>query len=149
MTKRKPLDKMKCLIICKKSYSRLLIRSTMINVGVKGDAISDIEKCQDIYYKLTDYDFDVIIIDHDEYVDFSYIKEINNNPYVKNTPIMIVTKQQTEDFIRKAIENGVSGIVLKPIPAQSLKKNLEKIPVKTNHKGHKTSKKQEELKKSA
>lgn len=149
MTNKISLDKIKCLIICKKRYNRLLIRSTMLNAGIKGEAITDIEKCKDIYYKLTDFDFNVIVIDHDEYFDFSYLNEINENPYVKNIPVMIVTSQQTEDFIRKAIEKGVAGIVLKPISTQSFKKNLEKISITTNRKKRASSKKQEELRKSA
>ncbi len=121
----------------------------MINAGIKGDAIVDIEKCKDIYYELSDFDFNIIIIDHDEYIDFSYLNELNDNPYVKKIPVMIVTKQKTEDFIRKAIEKGITGIVLKPISAQSFKKSLEKISVIPNRKEHKSDKKQEELRKSA
>ncbi|OPZ78076.1 MAG: response regulator PleD [Alphaproteobacteria bacterium ADurb.Bin438] len=119
-------DSIKCLVVCKDKFNRSLIRSVVVNAGIRGTNISEIEDLREISFKGYDLCFNSIIIDHDEYEGFNYMEEIEKNPATNKTPLIILTNSNSKEFVLKAIELGITGIVLKPINTLSVKKNLEK-----------------------
>jgi two-component system chemotaxis response regulator CheY len=55
------------------------------------------------------------------------LKAVRSDPKLAKLPVLLVTAEAKRDQIVEAAQAGVSGYVLKPFTAQTLKSKIEKI----------------------
>jgi len=55
------------------------------------------------------------------------LKEVRSDPVIKKLPVLMVTAEAKREQIVEAAQAGVSGYVVKPFTAQTLKDKIDKI----------------------
>ena len=110
---------MKFLAVDDSSSSRKLIASIL---GQNGSRIDEAENGRVGYEKALEQDYDLIITDIDmpEMDGVELCKKLKSNPGVRNVPILIVSKFDSDKEINRGFEAGASDYLLK----QEVKDNL-------------------------
>jgi response regulator RpfG family c-di-GMP phosphodiesterase len=110
---------LKFLTVDDSSSSRKLISSIL---GQNGDRVDEAENGEMGYAKAMENDYDLIITDIDmpEMDGVELCKKLKSDPGVRNVPILIVSKFDSDKEINRGFEAGASDYLLK----QEVKDNL-------------------------
>lgn len=51
----------------------------------------------------------------------------HENPKLRGLPVIILTMHNEQEIVRKAIEQGIDGYLLKPVSIKSIKQRIEQV----------------------
>lgn len=115
---------MRFLVIDDSLPMRRIIANVLLRLGY--DDVVLVTNGREALKKIETEPFDVIITDWymPEMSGIELLRAIRNNPSTKDTPIFVVSGNGSKDDVAQAIQLRVSGYVLKPFTAETLRERL-------------------------
>ena len=117
----------KILVVDDMRMILLFISETLDKLGYKNVVTST--NGLDAYKKLRNGDFDLLITDWKmpEMSGLELLTKIRADEKLKNLSVIMVTASTEEDFVKKAITEGVNDYVVKPVKAEILENKITAI----------------------
>ncbi len=121
-----PAD-IKILIVDDMSTMRRIIRTILNQLGYTN--IEEAEHGKQALAKLKKERYDFVITDWNmpEMDGLTLVKEIRNDPELKDIPILMVTAEAKKENVIEALKAGVNNYIVKPFTPEVLKEKMEKI----------------------
>lgn len=122
------MDKnLKILIVDDFSTMRRIIRNLLRDLG-----FNNIEEADDgstALLKLQTGEYDLLITDWNMpgMLGIDLLKHVRADEKLNGLPVLMITAEQKREQIAEAEQAGVSGYIVKPFTAQTLKATLDKI----------------------
>jgi len=116
----------KSILLCDDDFIMLkLIEDKLLSYNYKITTVSDGKKAID---KLQNSDFDLIVTDmHMPYATGMELIDFLKNDLKKNTPIIVITKDTSENTAENAFNIGATDYIFKPVNVNILAKKIENI----------------------
>jgi len=115
------------LIVDDYSTMRRIVKNLLQELGYQN--IQEADDGQTAWPMLQTGNFDFVITDWNMPLmpGLELLKAIRADEKLKNLPVLMVTAEAKREQIVEAAQAGVSGYVVKPFTAETLKQKLEKI----------------------
>jgi len=119
--------KMKILVVDDFATMRSIIKNILKQLG-----FTDIDEAEDgavALAKIQNARFGLVITDWNmpSVGGLDLLRFIRSNPVLKDIPVLMVTAEATKENVVLAVKEGVSGYIVKPFNAQTLKEKLDKV----------------------
>ena len=127
---RNPLDKnMKILVVDDFSTMRRIVRNLLVELGFSSQRIQEADDGENALAMLRNQSFDMVVTDWNmpNMTGIDLLRAIRADDAWKGLPVLMVTAENNRDQIIAAAQAGVSGYIVKPFTAATLKEKLTKI----------------------
>jgi len=118
---------MKILIVDDFSTMRRIIKNLLRDLGFNNTQEADDGLTALPMLQAEKFDFLVTDWNMPGMQGIDLLKAVRADPGLANLPVLMVTAESKRDQIVEAAQAGVSGYIVKPFTAQTLKEKLEKI----------------------
>lgn len=115
------------LIIDDSSTMRKIIMRTIRMSGVRFDSTTEAENGLQGFEKLSSEPYDVVLCDVNmpELNGLEMVKKVRAElPGCKNTKIIMVTTESSQEFITNALKSGADGYISKPFTPEKFQQKL-------------------------
>ncbi len=122
-----PPPDIRILVVDDMSTMRRIIRTILNQLGYTN--IEEAENGKQALAKLKSEKFDFVITDWNmpEMDGLTLVREIRNDPELKNLPVLMVTAEARKENVIEALKAGVNNYIVKPFTPEVLKEKMEKI----------------------
>lgn len=122
------MDKnMKILIVDDFSTMRRIIKNLLRDLGYNNTAEADDGSTALPMLQNGNYDFLVTDWNMPGMPGIDLLRAVRADPRLKNMPVLMVTAEAKREQIVEAAQAGVSGYIVKPFTAETLKEKINKI----------------------
>ena len=118
---------MKILIVDDFSTMRRIIKNLLRDLGFNNTAEADDGKTALPMLKTGEFQFLVTDWNMPGMQGIDLLKAVRSEENIKTLPVLMVTAEQKREQIVAAAEAGVSGYIVKPFTAATLKEKIDKI----------------------
>ena len=118
---------MKILIVDDFSTMRRIIKNLLRDLGFNNTAEADDGKTALPMLKTGEFQFLVTDWNMPGMQGIDLLKAVRSEENLKTLPVLMVTAEQKREQIVAAAEAGVSGYIVKPFTAATLKEKIDKI----------------------
>jgi two-component system chemotaxis response regulator CheY len=115
------------LVVDDFSTMRRIIRNFLSDLGYTSIAEADDGKTALPVLKAGEVDFLITDWNMPGMPGLELLREVRSDPAMKKLPVLMVTAEAKREQIVEAAQAGVSGYVVKPFTAQTLKDKIDKI----------------------
>ncbi|GAB6072366.1 chemotaxis response regulator CheY [Venenivibrio stagnispumantis] len=121
-----PTD-IKILTVDDMATMRRIIKSILNQLGYNN--VDEAENGKDALSKLKQNKYDLVLLDWNmpEMDGITLLKEIRNDPQLKDIPVIMVTAEAKKENVLLAIQSGANNYIVKPFTAETLKEKLDKV----------------------
>jgi len=121
-----PTD-IKILTVDDMATMRRIIKSILNQLGYHN--VDEAENGKDALAKLKQNKYDLVLLDWNmpEMDGITLLKEIRNDPQLKDIPVIMVTAEAKKENVLLAIQSGANNYIVKPFTAETLKEKLDKV----------------------
>lgn len=121
-----PTD-IKILTVDDMATMRRIIKSILNQLGYHN--VDEAENGKDALAKLKQNKYDLVLLDWNmpEMDGITLLKEIRNDPQLKDIPVIMVTAEAKKENVLLAIQSGANNYIVKPFNAETLKEKLDKV----------------------
>ena len=121
------MSNFRILVVDDFDLMRIIIKNLLGQIGYT--AIEEAENGVWALNKLGLKKFDFVISDLNmpDMDGIKLTKEIRKDPELKNLPILLTTAETSELKIKRAIQAGINGYIVKPPTGEVLKERIDKI----------------------
>jgi len=121
-----PTD-IKILTVDDMATMRRIIKSILNQLGYHN--VDEAENGKDALSKLKQNKYDLVLLDWNmpEMDGITLLKEIRNDPQLKDIPVIMVTAEAKKENVLLAIQSGANNYIVKPFTAETLKEKLDKV----------------------
>lgn len=122
--------KIRVLVVDDFPTMRRIVKNLLKQLGFEN--IEEAENGEEALKKLKSGDYGLIVSDWNMPVmeGIELLKNIRNDPQLKDIPFLMVTAEAEKEKVIEAIKAGVDNYVVKPFTGEVLKEKLEKIAQK-------------------
>jgi len=122
-----PPPDIKILVVDDMSTMRRIIKTILNQLGYAN--VDEAENGKQALAKLKSEKYDFVITDWNmpEMDGLTLVKEIRNDPDLKNLPVLMVTAEAKKENVMEALKAGVNNYIVKPFTPEVLKEKMEKI----------------------
>lgn len=123
-----PKPNIKILVVDDFPTMRKIVRSVLKQLGM-----SDITEAEDgadgLAQLKADDRFEFVVSDWNmpKMTGLELLQAVRKDPKLKHLPFLMITAEAEKDNIVAAVKSGVSGYIVKPFNAATMKEKLEKI----------------------
>ena len=120
---------MKILVVDDFSTMRRIVRNLLVELGFTNTLIQEAEDGNAALALLRAQPFDLVVTDWNmpNMTGIDLLRAIRADAALKSMPVLMVTAENNRDQIIAAAQSGVTGYVVKPFTAVTLKEKLDKI----------------------
>ncbi|MBK1674879.1 response regulator [Ectothiorhodospira shaposhnikovii] len=118
---------MKILIVDDFSTMRRIIKNLLRDLGYNNTAEADDGSTALPMLQNGNYDFLVTDWNMPGMPGIDLLRAVRADPRLKNMPVLMVTAEAKREQIVEAAQAGVSGYIVKPFTAETLKEKINKI----------------------
>ncbi len=120
---------MKILVVDDFSTMRRIVRNLLVELGFSNALIQEADDGESAIAMLRKQPFDLVVTDWNmpNMTGLELLRAIRAEAALKQLPVLMVTAENNRDQIISAAQSGVSGYIVKPFTAITLKEKLTKI----------------------
>ena len=120
---------MKILVVDDFSTMRRIVRNLLVELGFSNPLIQEADDGNNALTMLKSQPFDLVVTDWNmpNMTGIDLLRAIRAEPSLKGMPVLMVTAENNRDQIIAAAQAGVTGYIVKPFKAVTLKEKLTKI----------------------
>ncbi len=122
-----PPTNIKILTVDDMSTMRKIIRTILSQLGYNN--VEEAGDGKEALFKLKATKFDLVLLDWNmpQMDGITLLKEIRNDPQLKDVPVIMVTAEAKKENVLAAIQAGANNYIVKPFTPEVLKEKIEKV----------------------
>lgn len=122
-----PDNSMKILVVDDFSTMRRIVKNVLSQLGFEN--VDEAEDGAQAYAKLQGGGYGMVVADWNmpNMDGFELLKNVRNNPALKDLPFLMVTAESEKDKVIAAIQAGVNNYIVKPFTAEVFKEKMDRI----------------------
>ncbi len=122
-----PPPNIRILTVDDMSTMRKIIRTILNQLGYTN--VEEAGDGKEGLFKLRGSKFDLVLLDWNmpEMDGLTMLKEIRNDPQLKDIPVIMVTAEAKKENVLAAIQAGANNYIVKPFTPEVLKDKIEKV----------------------